>query len=188
MAVLFISENKLKKSTTINGNVDVELLRPYMKVAQDLHIHRILGTDLYNKLQSDISGSSLSGNYQTLVDDYIQDALVHWSLYECIPFLGYKIMNKDIVRKTSETSTGASLEELDYLREIVRNTAEWYTERIIDYLTHNTSIFPEYTSNTDNDLSPKKSNYYSGMNLDYVPKRAGEITLDDFLDSSLSID
>ena len=39
MAVLFISENKLKKSTTINGNVDVELLRPYMKVAQDLHIH-----------------------------------------------------------------------------------------------------------------------------------------------------
>ena len=95
MAVLFISENKLKKSTTINGNVDVELLRPYMKVAQDVHIHTKLGTDLYNKLQSDITGSSLSGNYQTLVENYIQDALVHWTLYECIPFLGYKIMNKN---------------------------------------------------------------------------------------------
>ena len=39
MAVLFISENKLKKSTTINGNVDVELLHPHMKIAQDVHIH-----------------------------------------------------------------------------------------------------------------------------------------------------
>jgi hypothetical protein len=40
--VLFISEGKLKKSTTINGNVDAEMLRPYMKVAQDLHINRKL--------------------------------------------------------------------------------------------------------------------------------------------------
>ncbi len=184
MAVLFISENKLKKSTTINGNVDVELLRPYMKVAQDVHIHTKLGTDLYNKLQSDITGSSLSGNYQTLVENYIQDALVHWTLYECIPFLGYKIMNKNIVRKTSETSENAGLDELNYLREVVRNTAEWYTERLIDYIRHNTSLFPEYNTNTNEDLSPTKQNYFSGMNLDTVPKRRG-IMLDDFLTPDL---
>tara|TARA_R100000654_G_scaffold14014_5_gene30324 strand:+ start:454 stop:1017 length:564 start_codon:yes stop_codon:yes gene_type:complete len=187
MAVLFISENKLKKSTTINGNVDVELLRPYMKVAQDLHIHTKLGTDLYNKLQSDITGSSLSGNYQTLVEDYIQDALVHWTLYECIPFLGYKIMNKNIVRKTSETSDMAGLDELNYLREVVRNTAEWYTERLIDYLRHNNSNFPEYSTNSNEDISPTKQNYYSGMNLQEVPKRRG-IMLDDFLTPDISID
>ena len=184
MAVLFISENKLKKSTTINGNVDVELLRPYMKVAQDVHIHTKLGTDLYNKLQSDITGSSLSGNYQTLVENYIQDALVHWTLYECIQFLGYKIMNKNIVRKTSETSENAGLDELNYLREVVRNTAEWYTERLIDYIRHNTSLFPEYNTNTNEDLSPTKQNYFSGMNLDTVPKRRG-IMLDDFLTPDL---
>ena len=184
MAVLFISENKLKKSTTINGNVDVELLRPYMKVAQDIHIHPKLGTDLYNKLQSDITGSSLTGNYQTLVEDYIQDALVHWTLYECIPFLGYKIMNKNIVRKTSEQSENAGLDELNYLRVVVRNTAEWYTERLIDYVRHNTSLFPEYNTNTNEDISPTKQNYYSGMNLDTVPKRRG-IRLDDFLTPDL---
>ena len=187
MAVLFISENKLKKSTTINGNVDVELLRPYMKVAQDIHIHPKLGTDLYNKLQSDITGSSLTGNYQTLVENYIQDALVHWTLYECIPFLGYKIMNKNIVRKTSEQSDNAGLDELNYLREVVRNTAEWYTERLIDYVRHNTSLFPEYNTNTNEDISPTKQNYYRGMNLEVVPKRRG-ITLDDFLTPDISID
>ena len=40
MAVLFVSEDTIKKSTTINGNVDVELLLPYIKVAQDIHIHQ----------------------------------------------------------------------------------------------------------------------------------------------------
>ncbi len=187
MAVLFISEGKLKKSTTINGNVDAELLRPYMKVAQDLHIHPKLGTDLYNKLQSDITGSSLSGNYQTLVEDYIQDALVHWTLYESIPFLGYKIMNANIVRKTSETSDGTSLEELNYLREVVRNTAEWYTERMIDWLRHNNQLVPEYNTATNEDLKASKRNYYSGMNLDPVRKRGG-INLEDFLTPDLSID
>ena len=188
MAVLFISENKLKKSTTINGNVDVELLRPYMKVAQDIHIHPKLGTDLYNKLQSDISGSSLTGNYQTLVEDYIQDALVHWTLYECIPFLGYKIMNKNIVRKTSEQSDNAGLDELNYLREVVRNTAEWYTERLIDWLRHNNNLVPEYNTATNEDLKASKRNFYSGMNLDATRKRPGGITLDDFLTPDLSID
>tara|TARA_Y100000114_G_scaffold93118_1_gene86539 strand:+ start:192 stop:758 length:567 start_codon:yes stop_codon:yes gene_type:complete len=188
MAVLFISENKLKKSTTINGNVDVELLRPYMKVAQDIHIHPKLGTDLYNKLQSDISGSSLTGNYQTLVENYIQDALVHWTLYECIPFLGYKIMNKNIVRKTSEQSENAGLDELNYLREVVRNTAEWYTERLIDWLRHNNNLVPEYNTATNEDLKASKRNFYSGMNLDPTRKRPGGIRLDDFLTPDLSID
>lgn len=188
MAVLFISEGKLKKSTTINGNVDAELLRPYMKVAQDLHIHPKLGTDLYNKLQADISGSTLSGDYQTLVEDYIQDALVHWTLYECIPFLGFKIMNANIVRKTSETSDNSSLDELNYLREVVRNTAEWYTERLIDWLRHNNELVPEYNTASNEDLKPSKRNYFSGMNLDPVRKRPGGISLDDFLTPDLSID
>ena len=188
MAVLFISESKLKQSTTINGNVDADLLRPYMKVAQDLHIHPKLGTDLYNKIQADITGSSLSGDYQTLVENYIQDALVHWSLYEAIPFLGYKIMNANIVRKSSETSDGTSLEELNYLREVVRNTAEWYTERMIDWLRHNNNLVPEYNTATNEDLAASQRNFYSGMNLDPVRKKGGRITLDDFLTPDLSID
>jgi len=188
MAVLFISENVLKKSTTINGNVDVELLRPYMKVAQDIHIHPKLGTDLYNKLQTLITGSSLSGNYQTLVEDYIQDALVHWTLYESIPFLGYKIMNANIVRKTSETSQNADLSELNYLREVVRNTAEWYTERLIDWLRHNNTLVPEYNTNSNEDIAPTKQNYFSGMNLDKSKQTRRGITLNDFLTPDLSID
>ena len=44
--VLFISENKLKESTAINMNVDIDLLLPYVRQAQKLYVEPKLGTDL----------------------------------------------------------------------------------------------------------------------------------------------
>ena len=67
--VLFINEDKLKDSTAINGNVDVEYLLPYIRTAQREIIECKLGTDLYEKLEADITAGSLAGNYKKLVDD-----------------------------------------------------------------------------------------------------------------------
>tara|TARA_R110000744_G_scaffold5556_1_gene19752 strand:+ start:2986 stop:3546 length:561 start_codon:yes stop_codon:yes gene_type:complete len=186
MAVLFISEDTIKKSTTINGNVDVELLLPYIKVAQDIHVHQLLGSSLYEKIQAEITAGSLSGSYKTLTDTYIQPVLIHYSLFECVPFLSYKIMNKDIVRKISETSTPASLEDIKYMRNIIQNTAEYYATRLVDYLRHNNHLFAEYSDNTNEDLSPTKDTYFSGMNLDTYEQN-NRITLRDFLDGSFDV-
>ena len=41
--VLFISEAKLKDSTAINLNVDVDLLLPYVRQAQKLYVESKLG-------------------------------------------------------------------------------------------------------------------------------------------------
>ena len=184
---LYISENRLKESTTINQNVDTELLIPNIKIAQDKYILTKLGSDLDNKLQELIQNGELGDagneNYQKLVNTYIQPALIQWTFYESIVFLGFKFQNKDIMRKNSETGTPASLDDIKFLRQEVRNTAEWYTERLVDYLCHNNNLFPEYTSNTNEDVRPSRKNYFNGMNTDMMPKkRIGHITLDDFLE------
>ena len=183
--VLFISENKIKDSTAIGGNVDNEFLLPYIKVAQKKYIETKLGTDLFEALQTKITAGSLAGAYETLVDDYIQDALVHWSFYECLPFLRYKVMNNNVVSKTAENSTPLSREEAQDLREEIRNTAEFYTERLIDYIKNNTASFTEYTTNSGSDVSPDTVNFYSGMNLEYDRNQRRDITLDDFLTPDL---
>ncbi len=184
---LYISENRLKESTTINQNVDTELLVPNIKIAQDKYILTKLGSDLDNKLQTLIQdgelGDSGNENYKILVNTYIQPALVQWTFYESIVFLGFKFQNKDIMRKNSETGTPASLDDIKFLRQEVRNTAEWYTERLVDYLCHNNDLFPEYSTNTNEDVRPSKKNFFNGMNLEQMPKkRIGNVTLDDFLD------
>jgi len=94
-------------------------------------------------------------------------------------------MNNNVVSKTAENSTPLSREEAQDLREEIRNTAEFYTERLIDYIKNNTASFAEYTTNTGSDVNPDTVNYYSGMNLEYDRNARRDITLDDFLTPDL---
>jgi len=183
--VLFISENKIKDSTALGGNIDSDFILPYLKVAQRKYIETKLGTDLFEKLQADITAGSLAGVYQTLVDDYIQDALVHWGFYECLPFLRVRVSNNGIGVKTSENLESLSQQDMHTLREEIRNTAEFYTERLISYIKNNTSSYPEYSTSSGSDVTPDTNAYYSGLNIESNKNQRKPITLDDFLTPDL---
>jgi len=167
--VLFISEAKLKDSTAINLNVDVSILNPYLRQAQKLYVETKLGTDLNQKLKDLIIADTVGdvGNeaYKTLLDDYIGDMLPNYALYHAIPFLRFKIENGNIYSKTSETGTALTTEESQHLREEVLNTAQYYTERMIDYICNNTSLFPEYSTNSGSDVNPSHEAYFNGLHL-----------------------
>ena len=186
--VLFISEAKLKDSTAINLSVDNEILLPYLRQSQKLYVETKLGTELNQKLKDLIVAGTVGnvGNeaYKTLLDDYIGDMLPNWALYHCIPFLRFKVENGNIYSKTSETGTSLSTEEAQHLREEIRNTAEYYTERMIDYITNNTASFPEYSTNTGADVNPDRNAYYNGMNLERPSQQGTRLTLANFLNSS----
>ena len=179
--VLFISEDKLKDSTAINLNVDNEIILPYLRQSQKLYVETKLGTDLNNKLKDLIVAGTVGavGNeaYKTLLDDYIGDMLPNWALYHCIPFLRFKVENGNIYSKTSETGTALSTEEAQHLREEIRNTAEYYTERMIDYICNNNSLFPEYNTNTGADVNPDNNAYYNGMNLERPREQGTRFTI-----------
>ena len=186
--VLFISEEKLKDSTAINLNVDVNLLLPHVLKSQLLYVRTKLGTDLYEKLEALITDGTVGsvGNeaYKTLLDDYIQTMLVNYALYHCIPFLRFKIENGNIYSKTSETGTAITTEESQHLREEVLNTAQYFTERMIDYICNNSTLFPEYSTNTGADVDPSKNAYFNGLHLGTRRNEGTRITLDNFLNSS----
>ena len=186
--VLFISESKLKDSTAINLNVDPEILLPYVLQAQRIYIETKLGTTLYEKLESLITAGTIGdgGNeaYKTLVDEYIGDCLPSWAFHMCIPYLRFKTENGNIYSKTSETGTALSTEEAQHLREEVRNNAEYFTERMIKYITNNISLFPEYNTNSGADISPDQNAYYNGMNLERPMRQGTKLTLRNFLNAS----
>jgi hypothetical protein len=165
MASLFCNEDKLKSSTAINYNVDTAFLLPFLKIAQDKHLQVILGTDLYVKIETEIAAGTLAGVYKTLVDDYVQDAIIHYALIEALPFISFQIKNGTVTQKNSENGTAASKEDLNWLIQKERDTAEFYGQRIVDYLCDNSSSFPEYTSNSGSDLNPIDNAYNIGIRL-----------------------
>ena len=168
--VLFISEAKLKDSTAINLSVDNQILLPYVLQSQELYVKTSLGSDLYEKLETLIIAGTVNavGNeaYATLLNDYIGTQLPNYALYHCIPFLRFKVENGNIYSKTSETGNALTTEESQHLREEVLNTAQYFTERMIEYICNNTSSFPEYSTNTGSDVNPNQNAFYNGMNLE----------------------
>jgi hypothetical protein len=170
---LFISANRLKKDTAMGGSVDENLMMPYILLAQDMYILPVLGTDLYNALVTKINGNTLTGDYKTLMEDYIQKALVQFAFAELAPFMRLRFVNNAIVvMGSTDQSSSATYEDIKPLINRAKDAAEFYRARLIDYLTDKGSAtFPEYASNSDaGDLSPTVRNYYAGMNLDVAPK------------------
>ena len=168
---LFISTDRLKKDSALGGSVDDNLLLPYILMAQDRYILPMLGTDLQNKLISDIQGSSLAGAYLTLLQTYIQPALVQFAFATVLPFLRLRMVNNSVVTMSSENGTSVTHQDLKPLISASMDQGEFYRERLIDYVRGNLTSFPEYSTNqsSEGDLSPTTQNYYAGLNLDVAP-------------------
>ena len=164
-----ISTTYFKENSVVNLNVEDQLINMSIIDAQEIHIQNTLGTKLYKKIISMVKDGSITNGsvYQTLLDDYIVDALVKWTLVETLPYIHSKIMNKSVSTQTSDNSTPLSIEDLKYHIEQHRNKAEYKTQRMADYLCANSTLYPEYTqATTIDDIVPQHNAYFSGVVMD----------------------
>ena len=173
---LYISSTRLKKDSAIGGSVSDDLIMPYILLAQDMSILPILGTDLDAKLKSDIQGGTLTGAYKTLVETYIQPALVQFAFVSLVPYLRLRFVNNAVVvMGATDQSSSATYDDLKPVMDTATDAAEFYRKRCIDYLRNNQTSFPEYSSNTGADLDPTTRNYYAGINLDTNVARSNRL-------------
>ena len=172
----YISSTRIKKDTALGGSVDDNIIMPYILLAQDMFILPVLGTDLDAKLKAEIQAGSLSGAYKTLVETYIQPALVQFSFTELAPFLRLRFVNNSVVvMGDTDTGSSATYEDIRPLMDRSKDAAEFYRERLIDYIRNNTSSFPEYSTNSGADLDPTVNNYFAGINLDVNVPRSNRL-------------
>ena len=162
---LFISRTDLIKNSILDGNVDTDKFIQFVKIAQQIDIQNYLGTDLYNKISADIIADNLTGNYLSLVEDYVQPMLIHYAMMQYLPFVAYQIKNGGISKHSSENANSVSKDEVDYLVNKERNFAEYYTRRFIDYISFHEEDFPEYNSNNNEDISPDTNDLFNGWVL-----------------------
>ena len=166
MKALFINDKDVKTFTSINGNLDIDRYVNAVYLAQITHIQSMLGTDLYERLTTDIENDTLSGAYRSLLEEYIKPVLIHYTMVEMLPRIAYQISNKGIFKHRSENSDTASADEIDHMIERERSAAQFHADRFLDYIRNNTTTFPEYLSNSSGDLHPDHASYFTGFILD----------------------
>jgi hypothetical protein len=147
--VLLISEAKVRQFTDINQSVDTELIKNNIRTAQDYYLQSIIGTNLYNKLTDDVKAGTLTGNYQTLLDDYIQDYLLYAAYYETLESIYLRPRNNGLLRPNGgENSDPVDKDLYNMKRQSVENKMAYYSERLTNYIIEEESLFPEL-SNAD---------------------------------------
>ncbi len=163
---ILITRKDVIKFTAMNGNVDTDKFIQYVKIAQDIHIQNYIGTELLLSIQNKITNSTLTGDYLSLVTTYIKPMLIHWAMVEYLPFAAYTVANKGVFKHSSENAENVSKEEVDFLIEKERDTAQYYTDRFISYMSFNASSkFPEYYTNNNEDIYPDKDASFEGWVL-----------------------
>lgn len=166
--VLLVSEQTLKKNSVINNNVDGMYLLPAIEYAQDAGLQPIIGTKLYNKLMDLVEDGSITGatDYKNLLDEYVTPYLINKVTADVQIPLVYKVRNQGVVQQTGENTYVPSLKDLQYVIQNYENKANFYSNRLSDYLKANRSKYPEYCSvDSCADMHSNKNAYNTGIYL-----------------------
>lgn len=142
--ILFITEQYIKNKTPLTTNIDAKLIMPQVEYAQDSMIQDILGSKFYNSLQLAFSGQTLDTN-QTYLVGLIQIALAYRAAERTIPFIHTQIRNSGTVNlNTDNGAMQSSLSEMKYIRDMLKEPAEFYELQVKNYLIYNAKLFPDY--------------------------------------------
>lgn len=171
--VIFVSEEKIKAFTQMHENVQTQDIVPSILQAQDIYLQPMLGTKFYTALKAKILANTLTPDETTLVADYIAPYIVNWGFAMAIPFLKYKIVDKGILSGTSETASQTTLDEVQFLIAKVENTAQFYGQRMREFLFDHPGMFVDYENPGVNGMLPDRTSpYFSGLT---VPAWRGKI-------------
>tara|TARA_R110002153_G_scaffold4101_1_gene19662 strand:+ start:583 stop:1092 length:510 start_codon:yes stop_codon:yes gene_type:complete len=166
--VLFINRTDLVRNSIIDGNLDTSKLLQHIKIAQEIDIQEVMGTQMYQGLTNAIIGGidlPANARWKTILDDFIVSMLIWYGQANFYPFAAYTIANGGVYKHTSENSQSVDKSEIDFLVEKARTNGDWYSRRFIDYMNFNQAIYPEYNQNKNDDIFPSYDSLFNGWVL-----------------------
>ena len=164
MATLWIGQDYLIRHSVIDDNTEYDKITPVIELVQDKYILPLLGTGLYNTIETHIlayinSATTIPAAYKTLIDNYILKMMVHYIMYESSPTFKFRYANKGIMTNSSDNGQPIPTNDMEYLMNIWKTNGEMYGDRMIKYLNYNNSTYPTYNNNTGADIFPERNAY-----------------------------
>lgn len=143
--VLLISEDYLKSESFLDDNMSGKYLLTAIKLAQDIQLQSIIGTELLRAIQQKVYDKTIGGDqtYKELLDRYIQPYLLYQVLNEIVVPVTFKIGNFGVMKSNDEKADNYDLEKVSYVKQYYQDKANVYKERLQRYLVGNRQMFPE---------------------------------------------
>lgn len=178
---LFITPQEIQQTTIMGGNVDIDNFQFCIDSVQITVIEPLLGTELYDKIVSDFTADTLTGNYLTLFNEYVKPITKYESTAQYINIAQYKLTNGGIFKHSPENSEVVPKDEVQSIASVYHNNAQVYVQRFNKWICKN--AIPEYKLYQDEVNATKSTQLVGGL---WFGSRENSVS-DDFGFSSGSI-
>ena len=163
--VLLISEKTIKENSLVSDNVDGKYIQNAIKTAQDISLQPIIGSKMFKNLSSMIADDTLTDQYRELLTEYIQPVLVNSVMSDLVLQLTYKFRNMGTVQTADTNLVLPSLKDLQYIREDYNLKAQFYMNRLSDFLEKNCTKFKDYPGCECGELKANRTAYKTNITL-----------------------
>jgi hypothetical protein len=172
MAVYLIDyqAGELTNNTPLGGNIDVDRYKFCILDAQNSKVKELLGDTLYNKIENDYIANNLTGNYETLYNEFIKPIIIHQSAVEYLTIGSFQVSNGGIYKHTPVNGTPVEMSDVKYIIDSQKMKVEMYMERAQRWLNR---VRPaEYNWYYENIVNPFPRKI--GLSFDIVCKNTKE--------------
>lgn len=169
---LIVTIENVKSNGYIEGNVEPARLRASILTAQNVHLHNILGSALYDfyttKIQDDGTLSGLSAVQTVFYEQYITPIICSYSEVEYIA--QFQLSNIGVTKSKNATNEPAELAEIKFAMGQAQNRADFYAQRAKEFICkeENKTELEIYYSASDQNISPDRKAFNSYI---YLPSK-----------------
>lgn len=135
--LILLSEDDIPRLTAISGNIDVDNLTPYIKMAQDTQLKRILTAPLYDKILNDYSKNNLRGVYLNIYNDFVVDLLVYYSAMNVVLFNSFEVSNGGVYQKEPVNADPLGMEDVEKIATRYRQLGASVELEFNKWIRHN---------------------------------------------------
>lgn len=160
--ITLLTVDDIKEITSISKNISPETLSPYILIAEEYFVYEVLGEGLTNELKTQLTGNTLTGLNQTLLQTYIKPLAAYGSWLEGSPFIHMKTVQKGIVKQSSDNSINVDMDEFTAYRQHIKDKVMFFQDRMKDYLERNKTSYPLYSTTCSTGNNYNSTGIYLG--------------------------
>lgn len=139
---MIINDEQLRRNSLIPLNFDLEEIRQFVPIAEDVWLRPILGTLFMEELQREVDDNNLTDQNGTLLVMAVWPFLGLAVTYECAPFAWLHWTETGLTLGKSDNSDSAGLKDITYFQAHVRSMLEARKEMLVKFLIDHASSFP----------------------------------------------
>jgi hypothetical protein len=169
--VLLITLSDVSDRLKISSSLELEDFRPYIILAQELYLSKILCKDFYDEIIQEYQDDSFSTENQTLYDEYIKKALVYRA-YACyLAEANIHVKNSGLRTFIEDDSADKDSKSIYSMVRAYEQRADSYENFLKEYLEDNASTFPTYYANCNSCKTENSALKITSIGYDKYKKR-----------------